>query len=76
MRVVTVYGRTVWAGGDSPRLYRSNDNGATWSSVALPNKGTAPHAIAHILFTTPDAGTAEAEDGTQWTTTDGGASWR
>ena len=76
MRVVTVYGRTVWAGGDSPRLYRSTDNGATWSSVALPNKGTAPHAIAHILFTSPDAGTAEAEDGTQWTTTDGGASWR
>lgn len=76
MRVVTVYGRTVWAGGDSQRLYRSTDNGATWSSVALPNKGAAPHSIAHILFTSPAAGTVEAEDGTQWTTTDGGASWQ
>ena len=76
MRVVTVYGRTVWAGGDSPRLYRSTDNGATWSSVALPNKGTAPHSIAHILFTSPAAGMVEAEDGTQWTTTDGGTTWQ
>ncbi|HKO18094.1 MAG TPA: hypothetical protein VJU82_04330 [Acidobacteriaceae bacterium] len=75
MRVVSKYGSTVWAGGDNQRLYRSSDNGATWTAVALPNKGTASHSIAHIRFTSPEAGTVEAEDGTRWITTNAGATW-
>ena len=76
MRVVSVYGGTVWVGGDEQRLYRSSDNGATWTAVALLAKGTAAHSIAHVRFTTSATGTVEAEDGTRWITTDGGTTWQ
>lgn len=75
MRVVSIYGSTVWAGGDNQRLYRSSDNGATWTAVALPNKGPTSHSIAHIRFASPETGTIEAEDGTRWITTNAGATW-
>jgi photosystem II stability/assembly factor-like uncharacterized protein len=66
----------VWVGGEGQRLYRSTNNGTTWVPIALPTKGTGAHTIAHIRFADALAGTVEAEDGTIWTTTDGGASWK
>jgi Putative zinc-finger len=75
MRVVSVFDDMVWVGGESLRLYSSNDNGASWKSAALPEKGGA-HVITHIRFTSKLAGTAEAEGGMQWSTTDGGLTWK
>jgi hypothetical protein len=76
MHVVSVVGGTVWAGGENDVLYRSRDEGATWQKVALPEKNGAQHAIAHIRFENATTGTIEAEDGTQWATTDSGATWK
>jgi len=75
IRAITVVGNSVWAGGDEQRLYRSTDNGNTWMAIVLPIKGGVERSIAHIRFTTQLAGTIEAEDGTQWRTTDGGVTW-
>lgn len=75
MRVVSVFETQVWVGGENTRLYRSSDNGSTWSAISLPLKNNKDHEIIHIRFQTPQAGTVEASDGTAWTTTDGGATW-
>jgi Photosynthesis system II assembly factor YCF48/Putative zinc-finger len=75
MRVVSVFDSDVWVGGEELHLYHSTDNGATWNAVTLPNKAAGEHAVAHIRFQTQQAGTVEAEDGTSWTTTDGGRTW-
>jgi hypothetical protein len=75
MRVVSVFNGDVWIGGENTRLYLSVDNGSTWSPVILPQKDGSEHAIAHIRFQSPHAGTVEATDGVTWTTADGGASW-
>ena len=76
MRVVSVFDREVWIGGENSRLYRSTDNGATWKPVTLPEKDGREHAIAHIHFQTVRAGTVESDDGTVWTTSDGGSTWK
>ena len=76
VRVISVFGSNVWLGGESPRLYHSRDDGTTWHLVQLPNKGIGAHAIMHIRFQSEQAGTAEADDGTQWNTADGGQTWR
>jgi hypothetical protein len=75
MRVVSVFDSDVWVGGEESRLYHSADNGTTWNTVTLPNKDSREHAIAHIRFHTQQAGAVDAEDGTSWTTTDGGRTW-
>lgn len=76
MLVVSVFGGQVWVGGENSRLYRSTDNGNTWNLVALPTKGGSEHVILHIHFLTPQAGTVESEDGTQWATSDAGITWK
>jgi len=76
VRVISVFGSNVWLGGESPRLYHSKDDGTTWQLVQLPNKGIGAHAITHIRFQSEQAGTAEADDGTQWSTVDGGQTWK
>jgi len=76
MRVVAVFGNDVWVGGEDLRLYHSSDSGTTWSFISLPGKTGGEHAIAHIVFQTPQAGTVEADDGTSWTTIDGGKTWK
>lgn len=76
MRVIATDGADVWTGGDNTQLYRSTDNGATWSRVALPEKSGAPHAIAHIQIDSPTDITVRASDGTTWTTSNAGASWK
>ena len=76
MRVVYVAGGEVWAGGEGTRLYRSADNGTTWTRVELPEKRGAEHTIVHLRFESARRGTVEAEDGTAWSTSDGGRTWR
>jgi photosystem II stability/assembly factor-like uncharacterized protein len=76
MRVVTVFGNDVWIGGEHQRLYHSSDNGTTWNSITLPAKDTGEHAITHVRFQTAQDGTVEAEDGSSWTTADGGKTWK
>jgi hypothetical protein len=76
MRVVSVFDGEVWIGGDHARLYHSTDNGATWSLIALPDKDSREHSIAHIHFQSAQSGTIEAEDGTAWTTINGGSTWK
>ena len=76
MHVVSVAGGTVWAGGENDVVYRSDDEGATWQKIALPEKDGAHHTIVHIRFENASAGAIAAEDGTRWATTDGGATWK
>jgi hypothetical protein len=76
LRVVSVLRGSVWAGGDKLRLYRSTDNGVTWSAVQLPPKGDAANAITHVRFETPSDGKIDAADGSSWVTTDGGITWK
>lgn len=76
MRVVSVFDREVWIGGENVRLYHSTDNGATWKPLALPEKNGREHSIVHIHFQTSQAGTVESDDGIEWTTSDGGSTWK
>jgi hypothetical protein len=76
MRVVSVSGNDVWVGGENLRLFHSSDNGTTWTLVALPDKNDREHAITHILFQTEQTGAVDSDDGTSWTTTDGGVTWK
>jgi hypothetical protein len=76
LRVVSVLRGSVWAGGDKLRLYRSTDNGVTWSAVQLPPKGDGANAITHVRFETPLDGKIDANDGSSWVTSDGGITWK
>jgi photosystem II stability/assembly factor-like uncharacterized protein len=76
MRVISVFGSDVWLGGESLRLYHSKDDGATWHLIQLPEKSAGADAVTHIRFQSEQLGTAEADDGTQWSTADGGQTWK
>jgi Photosynthesis system II assembly factor YCF48 len=76
IRVVSVFGSEVWLGGEDLRLYHSQDDGTTWHLVPLLSKRSGEHAITHIRFESKQAGTVEADEGTQWTTVDGGRTWK
>jgi hypothetical protein len=76
IRVVSVFGNEVWLGGEDLRLYHSQDDGTTWHLVPLLTKSSGEHAITHIRFQSEQAGTVEADDGTQWSTVDGGRTWK
>jgi hypothetical protein len=76
MRVVSVLNSEVWIGGDRSRLYHSTDSGTTWNLIALPAIDGKEHSIAHIRFQTAQSGTVESDDGTVWTTNDGGKTWK
>jgi hypothetical protein len=76
MRVVSVFDREVWVGGESLDLFYSIDDGTTWVQVNLPNKEGNEAAITHIRFQTQHSGTVDAEDGTSWSTSDGGKTWK
>jgi hypothetical protein len=76
MRVVSVLNGEVWVGGENMRLYRSVDNGGSWNPVTLPEKDSGSHVITQIHFQTGQAVTVEAEDGTSWSSSDGGKTWK
>jgi hypothetical protein len=76
LHVVSFLGGSVWVGGDELLLYRSIDNGVTWSAVQLPPKGRAANAIMRVRFETPLDGKIDATDGSSWFTTDGGITWK
>jgi len=76
LHVVSVLSDSVWAGGEKLRLYRSIDNGVTWSAVQLPSKGSVQNVITHVRFQTPLDGEIDTADGTSWLTTDGGITWK
>jgi photosystem II stability/assembly factor-like uncharacterized protein len=76
MHTLAVSEGEVWVGGENAQVFRSLDNGTSWRVVALPDKDGTNHTIAHIRFNSAQEITIEASDGTAWTTTDGGASWK
>jgi hypothetical protein len=76
MRVLSESAGEVWVGGEKSEVFRSFDNGTSWRLVSLPEKNGTAHTIAHIRFDSAHEVTIEATDGTTWTTTDGGESWR
>jgi len=76
LRVVSVLRGSVWAGGDKLCLFRSADNGVTWSAVQLPPKGDGANAITHVRFETPLDGKIDVNDGSSWVTSDGGITWK
>jgi hypothetical protein len=76
IRVVSVFGSEVWLGGDDLRLYHSQDDGTMWHLEPLLTKSSGRPAITHIRFQSKQAGTVEADDGTQWSTVDGGRTWK
>lgn len=75
MHTLAVFVGEVWV-GENAQVFRSLDNGTSWRIVALPDKDGTNHTIAHIRFNSAQEITIEASDGTAWTTTDGGASWK
>jgi hypothetical protein len=76
MRVVSVLNGEVWVGGENMRLYRSVDNGGSWNPIPLPEKDSGLHVITQIHFQTGHAVTVEAEDGTSWSSSDDGKTWK
>jgi photosystem II stability/assembly factor-like uncharacterized protein len=76
LRVVSISGSEVWAGGEGLRLEHSSDNGSTWQAIKLPSKNGYNHAVTHIRFPTPQDGIIDSDDGTSWNTTDGGRTWK
>lgn len=76
MRVISVSGDEVWLGGESLRLYHSDDSGATWHMVSLPAKGNGDRVITHIHFQSGESGVVQTGDGTEWDTVDGGKTWK
>lgn len=75
IRVLSMAGGEVWAGGEETRVYRSADNGNTWTAIVLPQKNATDHVIVHIHFDPPQQIRIEAADGTCWLSSDGGATW-
>ena len=76
MHAIAIEGAEVWTGGEHAELFRSNDNGATWTPVSLPVKGTGAPAIAHIRLGAAGEITVVAADGTTWRSEDGGTTWK
>jgi hypothetical protein len=76
LRVVVAIDSGVWVGGENLQLYHSIDNGTTWNAIKLPDKNGRLSAIVHIRFQTTQEGAVDSEDGTSWTTTDGGRTWQ
>jgi photosystem II stability/assembly factor-like uncharacterized protein len=52
------------------------DGGSAWIPVELPQKDGASGAIRSIRFQSALDGTVESDDGSAWTTTDGGLTWK
>jgi photosystem II stability/assembly factor-like uncharacterized protein len=76
LRVVSISGDNVWAGGDHLRLFHSTDNGLIWTEVHLPAPADHARAVVHIRIDDAQHITVEDDDAGAWTTIDAGATWR
>ena len=75
-RTVAVVGSDVWAGGGNGALFHSVDGGNQWSQVQLVAGGqTERGTVTSIRFDTPSQGRVTTEEGTAWSTLDGGKTW-
>lgn len=63
-----VQGSNLWFGTNASRVYRSTDNGATWTGAAAGSTNTY-----ELAFGSPTVGIAVGTSGLR--TTDGGATW-
>jgi len=69
--VVSVVANNVWAGGSDGALFHSSDGGQNWSKQPLAETG----AIVSIRFSDAEHGAVTTDGGSQWSTSDGGATW-
>jgi photosystem II stability/assembly factor-like uncharacterized protein len=74
-RAVTVVGDNVWAGGSGGALFHSEDAGLHWKKVSLPESNDAPPAIVSIHFDDQQHGVISTDNGSRWSTNDGGTTW-
>lgn len=77
LRVRAVYaaGADIWAGADAAQLFVSRDRGTHWRHVTLPEPHPKQAMIDSIEFGDAHHGTVTLDNGHQWVTPDGGASW-
>jgi photosystem II stability/assembly factor-like uncharacterized protein len=71
-----VAGNTIWFGTSTGRLFRSSDFGATWQAfpTPVPDFGSATLGGAYT-FSDNNKGLLSREDGTLYSTNDGGETW-
>ncbi|HEY7839004.1 MAG TPA: zf-HC2 domain-containing protein [Terriglobales bacterium] len=74
-RAVFAAASHIWAGADASQLFASNDRGAHWRRLPLPEPN--PHAahIESIEFSDAHRGFVRLDNGHVWVTADGGATW-
>jgi photosystem II stability/assembly factor-like uncharacterized protein len=72
LRVISVVGNVVWAGGNHGALYVSRNGGIDWAPVKID--GTAD--VVSIHFDDEVNGKIQTSDGKTWKTADGGNSWK
>ena len=74
---IATSGNTVWAGGRAGTLYRSTDAGDHWTRVTPKSGGaTLTSDIMRIELTDGDHAVLRVGPNEQWTTEDGGKSWK
>jgi photosystem II stability/assembly factor-like uncharacterized protein len=71
-RAVATVGADVWAGSRGGVLYHSPDGGKTWKQTPFP----AAQDIVSIAFSNARTGTIVTSTGEQYSTSDGGQTWR
>jgi len=75
-RVVSVIGDDVWAGGNGGALFHSTDRGQQWKKVSLAtSSGGETDTIVAIQFDDAQHGVVITEDGSRYSTRDGGTTW-
>ena len=76
LRVVSVMGNNVWAGGNNGMLFHSGDGGVHWNKVSLASaSGGEMSAIVSIRFDDAQHGVVIADTGARYSTADGGGTW-
>ena len=77
LRAVTAVGNEIWVGGDGGALYHSSDAGGSWTQVQPTMDGTSLSAdIIGLEFVDTQHGRVTTAGGENWSTSDGGQSWR
>jgi hypothetical protein len=77
LRAVTAVGNEIWVGGDGGALYHSSDAGGSWTKVQPTMEGTSLSAdVIGLEFVDTQHGKVTTAAGENWTTSDGGQTWR